>query len=58
MSSQKPITEKVKDLMSSPIGPTRLKGIITLAKKRNIGLGEAKFTQSLKIAQSQVQKGI
>lgn len=54
----RPVTNKVVPLMTGKVGPARQKAIITLAKRKNIGLGEARFYQAQKIAVAQVRKGL
>lgn len=59
-SSNKPkisIRDRVTSLMTNPIrSQARKKGLVTLAKRKNIPLADAKFQQAIKIAQSQNRK--
>lgn len=50
------ITENVQSLLTGAVGTTRQKGIITLARRKNISREDAKFHQALKIAASQSRK--
>lgn len=59
-SSNKPkisIRDRVTSLMTNPLrSQARKKGLVTLAKRKNIPLADAKFQQAIKIAQSQNRK--
>ena len=44
------LRENVSALMSGKVGKTRQKGIITLAKRRNIPRTDARFQQAVAIA--------
>ena len=59
-SSNKPkpsIRERVTQLVSNPVrSAARKKAIITIAKRRNIPLADAKFQQAISIAKSQNRK--
>lgn len=58
--TQKPkisIRDRVTSLMTNPVrSQARKKGLITLAKRRNIPLADAKFQQAISIAKSQNRK--
>lgn len=51
------IRDRVTSLMTNPIrSQARKKGLVTLAKRQNLTLADAKFKQAIRIAQSQNRK--
>lgn len=50
------IRNNVTELMRPAQSPARKKGILTLAKRRNVGVKQAQFTQAIAIAKSQARK--
>lgn len=50
------ITDTVNSLMKGPIGQTRKKAIITLAKRKSLSLNDSRFYQATRISQAQSRK--
>lgn len=50
------IRSNVEKLMTDKMGKTRRRGVLTLAKKRNISINDARFHQAVKISQKLARK--